>query len=116
MTSRAPLLRGAWLREGTHLDLVGGFRRDMREGDDATILRSHVFVDTYVGALSEAGDLTQPIERGVITREHVVGELAQVLRGEVRGRTRPNEITLFKSAGTALEDLAAARLVVSRRA
>lgn len=110
-TSREPLLRGAWLRKGTHLDLVGGFRRDMREADDEAILRSRVIVDTYAGALSEAGDLTQPIERGLITREHVVGELAQLLRGEVRGRTHADEITLFKSVGTALEDLAAARWV-----
>jgi alanine dehydrogenase len=115
-TSREPLLRGVWLREGTHLDLVGGFRRDMREADDAAILRARVMVDTYAGALSEAGDLTQPIERGVITREHVVGELAQVLRGEVRGRVTPQDITLFKSVGTALEDLSAATLVVRPRA
>jgi ornithine cyclodeaminase/alanine dehydrogenase-like protein (mu-crystallin family) len=113
-TSREPLLRGAWLREGTHVDLVGGFRRDMREADDEAILRSRVFVDTYAGALAEAGDLTQPIEHGVITREHVVAELAQLLRGEVRGRLTPQDITLFKSVGTALEDLAAASLVVSR--
>jgi alanine dehydrogenase len=73
-----------------------------------------VIVDTYAGALSEAGDLTQPIERGVITREHVVAELAQLLRGEVRGRRTPQDITLFKSVGTALEDLVAASLVVSR--
>jgi ornithine cyclodeaminase/alanine dehydrogenase-like protein (mu-crystallin family) len=110
-TSREPLLRGAWLHKGTHVDLVGGFRRDMREADDEAILRSRVIVDTYAGALSEAGDLTQPIERGLITREHVVGELAQLLRGEVRGRTHADEITLFKSVGTALEDLAAARWV-----
>ncbi len=115
-TAREPLLRGAWLRDGTHLDLVGGFRRDMREADDDAIRRSRVVVDTFAGALSEAGDLTQPIERGVITREHVVAELAQLLRGDVRGRTRADEITLFKSVGTALEDLAAAALVVSPRA
>lgn len=113
-TSREPLLRGAWLREGTHVDLVGAFRRDMREADDAAILRSRVVVDTYAGALAEAGDLTQPIERGVIRREHVVAELAQVLRGEVQGRITLQDVTLFKSVGTAVEDLAAARLVVSR--
>jgi ornithine cyclodeaminase/alanine dehydrogenase-like protein (mu-crystallin family) len=110
-TSREPLVHGAWLREGTHLDLVGGFRRNMREVDDTAILRSRVIVDTYAGALSEAGDLTQPIERGVITREHVVAELAQLLLADVRGRVTPQDITLFKSVGTALEDLAAARLV-----
>ena len=111
-TAREPLLRGAWLRPGTHVDLVGAFRRDMREADDAAVLRARVFVDTYAGALAEAGDLTQPLERGVIGRGHVRGELAQVLRGEVEGRAHRDDITLFKSVGTALEDLAAAALVV----
>jgi alanine dehydrogenase len=111
-TAREPLLHGAWLKPGAHVDLVGAFRRDMREADDAAILRARVFVDTFAGALAEAGDLTQPLERGVIAREHVRGELAQLLRGEVEGRLHGDDITLFKSVGTALEDLAAAALVV----
>jgi len=110
-TSREPLVHGAWLAPGQHLDLVGAFRRDMREVDDAAVVRSRVVVDTHAGALAEAGDLVQPIERGLITRAHIAGELAQVLRGEVRGRVTADDITLFKSVGTALEDLAAARLV-----
>jgi ornithine cyclodeaminase/alanine dehydrogenase-like protein (mu-crystallin family) len=111
-TAREPLLHGAWLKPGTHVDLVGAFRRDMREADDAAVLRARVFVDTFAGALAEAGDLTQPLERGAIAREHVRGELAQLLRGEVEGRVHGDDITLFKSVGTALEDLAAAALVV----
>jgi ornithine cyclodeaminase/alanine dehydrogenase-like protein (mu-crystallin family) len=110
-TSREPLLRGAWLKPGAHVDLVGAFRRDMREADDAAIVRARVFVDTFAGALAEAGDLTQPLERGTIARSHLRGELAQLLRGEVAGRTSADDITLFKSVGSALEDLAAARLV-----
>jgi ornithine cyclodeaminase/alanine dehydrogenase-like protein (mu-crystallin family) len=110
-TSTEPLLRGAWLQAGTHLDLVGGFRRDMREVDDAAVARARIVVDTYAGALAEAGDLVQPIERGVIAREQVVAELGELLRGERRGRVAPGDITLFKSVGTALEDLAAAKLV-----
>lgn len=112
-TAREPLVRGAWLQPGAHLDLVGGFRRDMREADDAAVVRSRVVVDTLAGALSEAGDLLQPIEAGAIAREHIVGELAQLLRHEVRGRMHAADITLFKSVGAALEDLAAAQLVVS---
>jgi ornithine cyclodeaminase/alanine dehydrogenase-like protein (mu-crystallin family) len=112
-TSREPLVHGAWLQPGAHLDLVGGFRRDMREVDDAAIACARIVIDTYAGALAEAGDLVQPLEAGVITRERIVGELAQLLRGEVRGRLAPEDVTLFKSVGTALEDLAAARLVVS---
>lgn len=111
-TSIEPLVRGAWLAPGTHLDLVGGFRRDMREVDDVAVVRSRILVDTHAGAGAEAGDLVQPLERGVITREAVVGELAQLLRGQCVGRRNPQDITLFKSVGAALEDLAAARLVL----
>ena len=112
-TSSEALLRGAWLAPGTHLDLVGAFRRDMREVDDAAVQRARVIVDTYAGALAEAGDLTQPIARGVITREHVLAELAELLRGERDGRLASSDITLFKSVGTALADLAAAQQVVA---
>jgi ornithine cyclodeaminase len=111
-TSTEPLVHGDWLAPGTHLDLVGGFRRDMREVDDAAVARSRVVVDTYAGALAEAGDLVQPLDRGVIAREHVVAELAELLRGQRVGRRSDDEITLFKSVGTALEDLAAAQRVV----
>jgi alanine dehydrogenase len=113
-TSREPLVQGAWLAPGTHLDLVGGFRRDMREADDAALVRARIVVDTYAGALAEAGDLVQPIGTGVIAREQVLAELAELLRCEKRARLMPGDITLFKSVGTALEDLAAAQLVVQR--
>jgi ornithine cyclodeaminase/alanine dehydrogenase-like protein (mu-crystallin family) len=112
-TSTEPLIRGDWLQAGTHFDLVGGFKRNMREVDDAAVRRARVVADTYAGALAEAGDLVQPIERGVVDRAHVVAELAEVLRGEKQVRTNVNDITLFKSVGTALEDLAAARCVLS---
>ena len=110
-TSTVPIVRGTWLRDGTHLDLVGGFTRAMREADDAAVARACIVVDTYAGALAEAGDLVVPLEAGVIARSQVVAELAEVLRGERPGRTRASEVTLFKSVGTALEDLAAAELV-----
>jgi ornithine cyclodeaminase len=111
-TSTEPMVRGAWLVPGTHLDLVGGFRRDMREVDDEAVARARIVVDTHAGAGAEAGDVVQPLQRGVITPEAVVGELAQLLRGDCVGRRKPQDITLFKSVGTALEDLAAARLVL----
>jgi alanine dehydrogenase len=114
-TSAEPLVRGEWLTPGTHLDLVGGFRRDMREVDDEAVRRSRVVVDTYAGALAEAGDLTQPLERGVIDRRHIAAELAELLRGQCSGRRNDDEITLFKSVGTALEDLAAAQWVAHSR-
>ena len=114
-TATEPVLHGAWLRPGTHLDLVGGFRPHMREADDAAIARCEcIVVDTRAGALAEAGDLVQPLARGVIAPERIGGDLAELLRGEIAGRTADAQITLFKSVGSALEDLAAARLVVSR--
>jgi ornithine cyclodeaminase len=111
-TATAPVVHGAWLRPGCHLDLVGGFRRSMREADDAAVARSRLYVDTYAGALAEAADIVEPLERGVIARTDVLGELSQLVRGEVPGRASDEEITLFKSVGTAIEDLAAASLLL----
>ena len=113
-TSREPLVSGSLVKPGTHLDLVGGFTRDMRECDDELVVKAQVFVDTFEGALKEAGDLVQPIERGLIVRDHVRAELADLVTGRHGGRRGPGEITLFKSVGTALEDLCAARLVFER--
>lgn len=110
--STEPLVRGAWLAPGTHLDLVGGFTPRMREVDDAAVARARIVVDTYAGALAEAGDLVQPLSCGAIGRERIVAELAELLRGQRAGRTHASEITLFKSVGTALEDLAAAQMVI----
>lgn len=105
-----PLIQGSWLAKGVHLDLVGGFTPKMREADDATIKRARLYVDT-LGALKEAGDLIQPIRRKVITAAKVQGTLTQLCRSEVKGRKKADEITLFKSVGTAIEDLVAAMLV-----
>lgn len=110
-TSTTPLVRGAWLRPGTHLDLVGGFKPDMREVDDDAVAMARICVDTYAGALAEAGDLVQPLRSGRIDRGHVLAELAELVRGEKTVRGGASDTTLFKSVGTALEDLAAAQLV-----
>ena len=112
--TREPLIRGAWLRPGQHLDLVGGFTPDMREADDEAVRRARVYVDTRDGALKEAGDLVQPIAGGVIAAEDVAGDLFDLTRGEIPGRGAEDEITFFKSVGTALEDLAAARLAIEK--
>ena len=113
-TATSPVVHGAWLAPGTHLDLVGAFKRNMREADDTAVARSHVYVDTYVGALAEASDIIEPIERGVIARAGVRGELAELVTGVVLGRSDAREITLFKSVGTAIADLAAAQLLVAQ--
>jgi ornithine cyclodeaminase len=106
----SPLVRGAWLRPGTHLDLIGGFRPDMREADDEAVRRARVFIDTEA-ALKEAGDLLAPLASGALRRDEVAGDLAGLCSGATGGRRDEAEITLFKSVGTALEDLAAAALV-----
>ncbi len=109
----APLVRGAWLREGAHLDLVGGFTPDMREVDDEAVGRSNLIaVDTYEGALSEAGDLVQPLRSGLIPRSRIQAEMAELCAGTKPGRSDAAQITLFKSVGTAIEDYAAASLVI----
>jgi len=113
-TAREPIVRGALVRPGTHVDLVGAFTPEMRESDDALVQRAEVFVDTYVGALKEAGDLVQPMAAGAIAREHVRAELAELVHGRHAGRGSAAAVTLFKSVGTALEDLCAARLVYER--
>lgn len=113
-TSRTPVFAGVWLQPGTHVDLVGGFRPDMREADDAAIARARIFVDTRAGAMAEAGDIAQPLEAGLIAADDIIAELAELCRDEHMGRTSIGEITLFKSVGTALEDLAAAELLIDR--
>ena len=111
--AREPLIRGAWLKPGAHLDLVGGYTPEMREADDDAVVRARVYIDTEA-ALQEAGDIVQPLRSGVLTRDGISGDLFALCRGEQHGRSDAAEITLFKSVGTALEDLAAARLAVSR--
>lgn len=113
-TSTVPLIERAWLKPGTHVDLVGGFKPDMREADDALMASASLFVDTYAGALAEAGDLRQPMESGLIARDSIHAELADLVTGRHPGRKDDEEITVFKSVGSAIEDLAAARLACHR--
>lgn len=109
-----PLIRGAWLQPGQHIDLVGAFRPDMRETDDAVMQRARVFVDTRAGATREGGDIVQAIAAGVLSPDDIAGDLFEMTRGERSGRRYYDQITVFKSVGTAIEDLAAAQLVQER--
>lgn len=111
-----PLVEGAWLRPGQHLDLVGAFRPDMRESDDAAVRRARLYVDTRDGACAEGGDIVQPLADGVIGKDDIVADLYDLTRGAAPGRETSEEITLFKSVGTALEDYAAAVLLWERAA
>ncbi|MCX7371443.1 MAG: ornithine cyclodeaminase family protein [Alphaproteobacteria bacterium] len=108
-----PLVQGAALRPGVHLDLVGAFRPGMREADGAALARATLVVDTRAGAMAEAGDILSAIAEGAIMPGHVVAELAELCRGAHPGRMRADEITAFKSVGWAGEDLAAAVLAAT---
>jgi alanine dehydrogenase len=112
--SNEPLIRGAWLKPGSHLDLVGAYTPSMRESDDDCVQRALLFVDTRGGALKEGGDIVQPLAAGIITTAHVLADLFDLCRGTVQMTRRADDITLFKSVGTAIEDLAAAMLVWSK--
>jgi ornithine cyclodeaminase/alanine dehydrogenase-like protein (mu-crystallin family) len=113
-TSTEPLFRGEWLRPGSHLNLVGAFQPHTREVDDETVKRARVVVDTFEGALAEAGDILIPVNNGIVDASHVVGDLHQIVSGEKIGRASAGDITLFKSVGCALEDLVTAKLVFDK--
>ena len=108
--SDTPLIRGEWLKPGAHLDLVGAFKPTMRESDDEAVRRSSVIVDTRAGAMKEGGDIVQPLKNGVLMKDDIKAELADLAHGRHPGRISADEITLFKSVGAALEDLAGAIL------
>jgi len=108
--SREPLIEGRWLKRTAHLDLVGAFNLAMREADDEALQRAHVFVDT-AAALHEGGDVAVAIKNGAYTAEQVSGTLAGLCRGDYDTAAERDDVTVFKSVGTALEDLAAAMLV-----
>jgi ornithine cyclodeaminase len=112
-TSTDPLVHGRDLRPGTHLDLVGAFTPQMRETDDEAVAHSSVFVDTYAGALAEAGDLLLAAQSGMWSKDAVRADLHELAAGLKPGRNSAEEITLFKSVGAAIEDLTAAKLVLA---
>lgn len=110
--STAPIVRGAWLSPGVHLDLVGAFNARMRETDDGAIARAElIVVDNRAAALAEGGDIVQAMKSGVIGETDIAADLADLARGTHPGRTRDDDVTVFKSVGFALEDLAAAEAV-----
>jgi alanine dehydrogenase len=109
-----PILRGEWIRHGTHVDIVGSHSPDKREVDDAGVRDARIFVDFRESALVEAGDILIPLRSGAITPEHLIGDLRDLLIGEVPGRRTEKEITMFKSVGNGLEDLIAAETALHR--
>jgi alanine dehydrogenase len=112
--SREPVLRREWVRDGAHICAVGACRPEQREMETALVRAARVFVDSRTGALAEAGDLVIPIKEGAIDASHVAGELGDVFGGRTMGRRDATEITIFKSLGMAVEDVAAAHLAFER--
>jgi ornithine cyclodeaminase len=106
-----PLIRGAWLKPGAQVDSVGAYRPTMRETDDEVVRRARVYVDTRAGALAEAGDIVQPVQAGVLSKDAIAGDLYDLCRGTAPGRGSAQDITFFKSVGASIEDLAAATAV-----
>jgi alanine dehydrogenase len=115
--STSPLVEGDSLREGQHVDLVGAYTPQMRESDDNAVRRAQIYVDTRAGALKEGGDIVQPLANGTISESDVIADLYELSRAQRSGRAAGDatSITLFKSVGAALEDLAAAELAVTAR-
>ncbi|MBS3784535.1 MAG: hypothetical protein KGY78_08825, partial [Anaerolineae bacterium] len=107
-TSSSPVLSDADVRPGTHINAIGAYTPDMQEIPPETILRAKVVIDHHEAALAEAGDLLIPIGEGVITVDHIHAELGEVITGGKAGRETAEEITLFKSVGVAVQDVAAA--------
>jgi ornithine cyclodeaminase len=110
-----PLIFGKWVKPGTHIDTVGAFTPTMRETDDELVRLASLFCDTRTGALKEGGDLAIPISQGVISSSDILADLHELTRGTHPGRTSAQEVTYFKSVGTALEDLAGAIAVWQAR-
>lgn len=113
-SSREPVLREAWVADGTHICAVGACRPDQREMEGELVGRARTFVDSRVGAMSEAGDILLAIREGACGADPIAGELGAVVDGQLDGRTSEGEVTLFKSLGMAVEDIAAAHLAYQR--
>ena len=109
-----PLILGEWVKSGTHTDFVGNHSPNRREYDTALIIKASVFIDSHMNVLSEAGELLIPIEEGAFSKGAVKAELAELARGQHIGRKTKEDITVFKTVGTALSDLAAACFAVDK--
>ena len=112
--SREPVVRSEWIADGAHVCAVGACRPDQREMDTALVSRARVFVDSRIGALAEAGDVVIPLKEGAFGKDHIAGELGELAAGKIAGRQQQHQVTIFKSLGMAVEDVAAAQLAMSR--
>lgn len=107
-----PVLRGAWLQPGAHVNLVGAHTATTREADSDALARSSIYVDLLDSAMNEAGDVLIPIQEGRVSASDIVGEIGQLLLGDIKGRADDDQITLYKSVGVVAQDLFAAEYVL----
>ncbi|MFQ5704224.1 MAG: ornithine cyclodeaminase family protein [Gemmatimonadales bacterium] len=110
-SSKEPVLQGDWIADGCHVNAVGSSVRFTRELDTAAVLKARLFVDRVESTVNEAGDFLFPQQEGALDESHIVGEIGDILLGKLKGRETPDEITLFKSLGLAVEDLASTHYV-----
>ena len=113
-SSPTPIFDGTKVRDGTHINGIGSHSPNARELDTAIVKRSLFIADSRDACLSEAGDIMIPIQEGAITKDHIHADLGEIVTGKAKGRTSPEQITLFKSNGLAIQDAAAAKLVYQR--
>lgn len=113
-SAKTPVLRGEWVQPGAHVNLVGAYSKNTREADSQLILESAVYVDFLDSCYNEAGDILIPLNEGAIARDHVLGEIGQVINNEVLGRQNDQQITLYKSLGFVAQDLFAGQLILDR--
>ena len=109
--TKEPIIRGEWLSPGAHLDLIGAYRLDMREADDIAIRRSKIFVDSRKTTIGEIGEITIPLNMGLISESDILADLYELCSGEISGRTSANEITMFKNGGGGHLDLMTASYI-----
>ncbi len=112
--SHTPVLEGRWLARGTHINAVGAYARSSRELDSAAVAMARVFADRRESLMAEGGDFLLPLAEGVISEAHLLGELGELLTGRIVGRQAADDVTLFKSLGLAVEDVAALRFLHTR--
>lgn len=113
-TAATPIVQGDWWKSGAHINSIGSHAPGIRETDTATIQRARVICDQTAACMAEAGDIMTPVEDGDYSWDEVAGDLGDVVNGDVAGRTSDAEVTLFKSVGLAIQDIACAALVYDR--
>jgi alanine dehydrogenase len=113
-TAKEPIIKPEWVKPGAHINAVGSHRPDLREIDGATLARARIVVDSHEAVMAECGDILLALKENAITEKNIDAEIGEVLAGSKTGRSSPEEITLYKSVGVAIQDIATANLVYQK--